>query len=386
MTADGSLSPRRAKRRLLILRFLVVASRDCAWMALKNWIKILIGRKPYFDERGLFLRQYLLHLTGIRRIQKITCVGYRTEGPGSQALVIMSAINFARCAALTYAHTPFTLIAHADRPMEEWAAAWETLLNLGAGEVVCEPKRSKVVSYCHNFPELELCLGWRHDSDELRKNFCSMTPEFRRKYYLNKSPRTADRVTVAVHVRRGRDVPTNPHLFTSTDSTLRTITQVKAVLDAHGIQNRISVYSEGNSADFDEIKIPGIELTKYRVGHYSDRTRDGNAKVSPAKGESFLDIDAISAMQDLIEADVLIIAKSSFSYCAAYISDGIKMFEKVKDQLPVDGWLQLSQDGSFDCTAFERQLSLLIQNKAVAATSAVGFGRQSSAMAPNRRS
>lgn len=194
-SANAAISPvlKRPKQRLLILRFLVVGTRDCIWLGIKNWIKILIGREPYYDWRGLFVRQYLLHLTGIRPIRKITCIGYRTEGPGSQAIVIMNAINFARCAGLTYVHTPFTLIEHADRPMEQWAAAWETLFNFGAGEPVCEIRRREAVSYCHNFPELELCLGWSHDSEVLRRSFNTLIPEFRRKYYLNKTPRARRR-------------------------------------------------------------------------------------------------------------------------------------------------------------------------------------------------
>jgi hypothetical protein len=376
--ADDSLVSRRPNQRLLILRFLIVATRNCVWMALKNWTKILIGRRPYFDERGLFLWQYVLHLTGLRPIRKITCVGQRMEGPGSQALTIMSAINFAHSSGLTYVHTPFTLIQHADRSKEEWAAAWETLFNFGAGEVACETRRRKVVNYCHNFPELELCLGWNHRSDELERSFRAMVPEFRRKYYVNKSPRTTEEVTVAVHVRRGWDVPTNPHLLTSTNSILRTITLLKAVLDAHSIPHRFSVYSEGNGADLAEICIPGVEFSKYRVGRYSDGGSDDFTDLSLPHVESFLDIDAICAIRELIEADVLILSKSSFSYCAAIISDGIKIFEQVQEQKPMDGWLQCSKDGSFDCEAFERQLSLLIQAKAVVATSAVVYDRQSS--------
>jgi hypothetical protein len=52
---------------------------------------------------------------------------------------MMNAISFARACGLTYVHTPFKVIAHADRPMEEWVAGWETLFNLGDGELVCNP-------------------------------------------------------------------------------------------------------------------------------------------------------------------------------------------------------------------------------------------------------
>jgi hypothetical protein len=361
--ADGSLASRGAKRKLFILRFLIIGTRNCVWMAIKNWIKPFIGRARYFDERGLFLRQYILHLTGIRPIRKITCIGYRTEGPGAQALVIMSAINFARSAGLTYVHTPFSAIAHADRPMPEWAAAWEKLLNLGAGEPVCEARRHEAVSYCHNFPELELCLGWSDRHEELQLNFKVLVPEFRRKYFLNKSPRRTNEVTVAVHMRRGWDVPTNPNLFTSASSILRTLTMVKSVLEADGVRHRISVYSEGDSADFAEINLQGVEILKFRVGHYADDGRDENKETSYSDAPGFVDIDAMQGMQELVEADVLITSKSSFSYCAALLSDGIKLFEQANDQQPMDGWILRSDDGSFDQSEFERQLTLLVQAK-----------------------
>jgi hypothetical protein len=362
-SANAARVPRRPKQRLRILRFLVLGTRDCIWLGIKNWIKILIGREPYYDWRGLFVRQYLLHLTGIRPIQKITCVGYRTEGPGSQSIGVMNAINFARCASLTYVHTPFSLIEHADRPMEEWAAAWETLFNFGAGETAWEIKRREPVNYSRNFPELALCLGWDLGSDELHQSFNALISEFRRKYYLNKPPRNTKEVTVAIHFRRGWDVPTNPHLFTRGASVVQTIQIVRAALDARGVPFKISVYSEGNAADFAEIIIPGIEISKYRVGHNPDSRRDDLSEKSLVGAGSFQDIDAINAMQELIEADVLIMSKSSFSYCAGYISDGIKIHELAEGQLPLVGWLLLSQDGSLDRAAFELQLAKLISAK-----------------------
>jgi hypothetical protein len=96
-------------------------------------------------------------------------------------------------------------------------------------------------------------------------------------------------------------------------------------------------------------------------------------------------------MQELIGADVLIMAKGCFSYCAALVSDGIKICEARStsaDDLPGWRWLELyppecwlmsQADGSFDSAAFERQLSARIQSKAMAATSAPtgGFDQKS---------
>ena len=354
--ADGSLVPRRAEQALVIPRFLVVASYEGAWMVLKNWIKILIGREPDFDKRGFFvwkfLWQYVLHLTRFRPIRKITSIGLRSEGAGSQALDIMNAINFARSSGLTYVHTPFTFIRHADRPMEEWVTAWETLFNLGAGEAVCEADKRKVVSYCHSAFALELCFGWGHRSDQLAQSFRAMIPEFRRKYYLNKSPRTTDEVTVAVHIRRGDITPDNPYYFTSNERVLGIITAVKSLLEIHTLNYRIRVYSQGNRSDFAELSLLDIEF--------------------------FLDVDAIWTLQQLIEADVLVMAKGYFSNYAALISDGIKIYGPCDwaPGLPDDNWIPCLSDGSFDCAAFERQLSPLLQAKAVVATSSVGSDRQ----------
>ena len=343
-----------AKQRYLAVRFLVRATGGYAWRSLKNCIKILIGRNTDFDEDGLFLRQYVLHLTGRRPISKITCTGLGSEGAGSQALMVMNAINFARSFGLSYLHTPFSRIQHAERPMKEWATAWETLFNLGEGEAVCNVERHEVVNFCYSFSDLDLCFGWRCRGDELADRFKAILPEFRRKYYANKSPRTTDELTVAVHIRRGDVSADNPDYFTSTETILRTLTGVKSMLDTHKVKYRIRVYSQGHSADFADFSRLGVEL--------------------------FLDVDAVWTIQELIEADVLIMAKGCFSYCAALISDGIRIFEptalsgddllpswKWRSQSITESWIPRRADGSFDSVAFERQLFLVIHGKAMAA-------------------
>ncbi len=83
------------------------ASCKSVWHSLKNCTKILIGLNINFNERSSFLRQYALHLTGFRPMRKITCPGLTSEGAGSEALMIMNAITFARSSGLAYLHSPF---------------------------------------------------------------------------------------------------------------------------------------------------------------------------------------------------------------------------------------------------------------------------------------
>ena len=181
-------------QRLFIFRFIVTSSVKYAALSLKNCVRRLIGRKSHFDERGLFLQQYVLHLTGLRPILTITCICRTGEGAGSQALMIMNAINFARSSGLTYVHTPFAATNHAEQPMQEWVSAWETLFNLGAGELICDAGIRRTVNYCHNFRDIEGLPGWRDRRSELDGHFSALVPEFSRKYYRNSSPRATEEV------------------------------------------------------------------------------------------------------------------------------------------------------------------------------------------------
>ncbi|MGH9574703.1 MAG: hypothetical protein ACRD40_14390 [Candidatus Acidiferrales bacterium] len=299
----------------------------------------------------MFLRQYVLHLTRIRPIRKITCRGLgECEGAGSQALMLMNAINFARFYGFEYVHTPFSSIGHAERPTEEWAAAWESLFNLGSGETPCTEKRREVVDFSRNFTELGRCFGCRWQWDEMAERFRATIPEFRRKYYVNKSPGKANHITVAVHIRRGDVSQDNAGYFSSNETILRTIATAQSVLNARDVHYKIDVHSQGARADFADFSRLGVEL--------------------------FLNIDAVWTMKELIKADVLITARGCFSYCAGLISDGIKIFEpqpfldhnalpswKWRALAPAESWIACNSDGSFDSGAFERQLVLLTETK-----------------------
>jgi hypothetical protein len=274
----------------------------------------------------------------------------------------MWAINFARACGLTYVHTPFNRILHADRPMQEWVDAWEAHFNLGMGEVATDsmtrPTGSttaeiplladnrEIVNFFYNYGDLLRLFGV--SDDDLTRMFDATIPEFRRKYYSNKSPRRNEFLTVCVHVRRGDITPSHPDevaamssglmdLWTSTSFIAETIAKVRAVLDAHCIKYKICVFSQGDYTDVAELGAPDTEF--------------------------FLDADPIWSMQELIEADILIMAKSSFSYVSALLSDGIKIYEPWLGYPPLSSWVIRDPNGEFDCAAFERQLLRHIESR-----------------------
>jgi hypothetical protein len=60
-----------------------------------------------------------------------------------------------------------------------------------------------------------------------------------------------------------------------------------------------------------------------------------------------LDADAVWTMRRLIESDLLVMSKSSFSYVAALINRGVRIYEPTFNP-PLSDWIVQRKDGSFD--------------------------------------
>jgi hypothetical protein len=288
----------------------------------------------YLNYRNIFFRQYLRHLVGIQPIRKVTCFNESSwEGAGTQAVTMMRAITFARACGLTYVHTPFTAIGHADRPMPLWVAAWEAQFNFGMGEEsATESDNREIVNFAYAKRNLLPLFGFFNGRD-LDRKLEETIPEFRRKYYWNKSPIQNEILTICVHMRRG-DATADRHYFASTSFFKKVVSEVTAVLDLRGVRYKVQIFTQGNLCDFD---VPGVEI--------------------------FSDVDAIWSMQQMIEADIFIMSLSGFSYVAAMISDGIKIGEKFLDGRQLSDQVIIDPNGEFDRIAFEAQLAQHIEAK-----------------------
>jgi len=329
-----------------LVKFLAVSGARYLKRCVKNCIKFVIGRRVYFSDDNVFFRLYLRQWMGGRPIRKITCRGFPGEGAGSQALMIMNAMNFAHACGLTYVHTPFARIAHADRPMEKWVEAWEAQFNFGAGEVTADKDDSEVVNYAVNFTDLLSCFG----VEDLTRAFSATLPNLKRKYWLNKTRCTREKVTICVHVRRGDVTSPVDGMWTSASVIARTVSRIKSILHSRSLTYTIRAFSQGEHADFIELSSLGVDL--------------------------FLDADPVWTMQELVEADILIMAKSAFSHVAALLSDGIIMSE-ADSYPPLDFWLVRRPNGDFDEQSFERQLQSLIKSKQMRQSSGDAGTRES---------
>jgi hypothetical protein len=296
------------------------------WFRFKLPLRLNIGvdKNFYASDAAVRLSKGLLP-QGVR----ITCAG-RDDGFGRQAMARISGLNFAKAFGATYVDTPFTAIGHAPGDMGAWVDAWEKRFNFGKGEVSIGSDDFQIVDYSdylrhgHEITDkvvlrFQQCfwLGRRFPD-----SFEDIADSLREKFGVTPRVRTEKQIVVAVHVRRG-DVGKNRNAlrFTPNRKIVRAIECLREVLDELGVKGTFQVHSQGDPEDFAEFSQIGCEL--------------------------YLDTDAILTMQMLVEADVLLMAKSSFSYLAAIINDGVKIYEPMFDP-PLSSWIVRRRDGSFD--------------------------------------
>jgi len=283
----------------------------------------------------------------------ITCRG-RRDGGGAQALAVLSALLWAEATGCCYFHTPFANVGHAIGSREAWAATWETFLNFGMGEAP-PPDDARIVPVddylrdpaAYAKPGIVLAarqFHWR--PFQTRPALRRARTVLRAKYHG--SDKTAfklhrgapNALVVAVHIRRGdvtADHPRFRHYFTQDAPILTTIQSVRAVAREIGRTVEINVFSEGPPDMFGAFAAADCRL--------------------------HLDGDALEAFHNLVSADILIQAKSSFSYVAGLISSGAVLHEPYVGgrgrplYRHAPGWILRDAAGSFEAAKLRRALA-----------------------------
>ena len=120
-----------------------------------------------------------------------------------------------------------------------------------------------------------------------------------------------------VHVRRGdvsADHPQHSNRFTADETVLETIRTVREAAEAEGAALAVNIWSQGKRTDFAAYEAAGCKL--------------------------FLDTDIFETTYNLTQSDVLLMAKSSLSYVAALLNEGICLYEDFWHS-PLPNWVRI---------------------------------------------
>ena len=307
-------------------RFAVVRVKEALGISVR-------GDKTFFIDR--FSR--LCRAGRVGAGCKVLALG-KGDGAGSQALTAISAMNFAAAHGLTYLHRPFTEIEHAEAGIGNWTELWERYFNLAEGERRLETcsdpvvpvetfvndkrlwQSDVVVSAEHYLHYQRLVPGsWLAILDRLRGKY---------RHYRTEPGNTLD---VCLHVRRGdvsKTSRTTARSFTSDDFFITVAQHITSTLDEARIPYEVHVHSQGSPEEFSKYAALGYQL--------------------------HLDEPALDTHIQLVNADVLVTSKSSFSYTAALLNRGSVLYQRLKHP-PLPAWTVIEPTGAFD----ERAISVL---------------------------
>lgn len=289
-------------------------------------------------HRSFFLLKVIRALERGRitgRLQ-ITAAGKR-DGVGAQALARVSARSFAAAYNLPYMHTPFQTLAHAELPMAEWLATWENLLDLGMGAPLAAEStlppvdletyamtpslwredRLLVVRHYHTFSELAPA--------QVERATRSLRAGYLARY--GQAPRSmGEPLVIRIHVRRGDVRPGDAqtaHRFTANHQIVPAIEAIIRVARTLGREFKAYLYSQGEPGEFAEFqRVAGLELR--------------------------LNLPALETFRELVDADVLLMARSDFSHLAAMYGRGVKICDP-RHRTPLSDWLRIDpKTGRFD--------------------------------------
>jgi hypothetical protein len=239
----------------------------------------------------------LLRLTENPNIRGIVCKG-RTDGGGAQLQARISALAFSRASGTPLLYAPFETIEHGSGA--EWLSQWENFIDFRSGSEPLPP--DAVVVPAHKAFNI-FDRRQRFVASNYSFTYCDAHPEayVRVKSELRSRCPAAGPVAkgvMAVHIRRGDAIigDDNASRLTPMDRIARTIEIVRRTRPHLSVH----VFSQGVPSDFQAL---------------------------PADCHLHLESDVFEALATMINAEVLMIAKSSFSYVAALLSEGTVIFE-----------------------------------------------------------
>lgn len=326
----------------------------------------LSGKSVDKGKIGAFWGRHWAHLLLGKPITILTNSHYiKREGGCSRALMTMYAISYCRKFNIPYRHTPMQGVHHAEGEQQVWDRRWEDFFNLGEGEEPVSGREAEtfdlfLLTFIKKRGEEDLTRFIRPPLPEfrpiyyfvfselpdgkLRQIFEQMfvdlllpnVPDFRARYRLAHQRPAQRQFTVCMHVRRGDVDVARQDMWTDTASFLRTRELVEQALKAQGIAPRFLIFSQGKREDFAGFEGEGVEF--------------------------HLDADPFWTLEQMIDADLLVMSKSSFSYVAGMLCDGLKLFEPC--QLPaMPGWIMRDAAGEFDAEALRQRIAAYLAER-----------------------
>lgn len=198
----------------------------------------------------------------------------KKDGFGAQYQAIMSGIAYCMYKNYNYIHTPIEFLGHNEDVKK---------LNKFMG---IPPNRNKNINI-NIKKRYEQNVHYSQNPDQYYTP--KVINKIRKYYYSTEKPELED-IDIAIHIRRGDVNKKMSERFTTNEKYKEIIEKMKNKYPNYSI----TIFSEGDEKDFKELL-------------------DSNVKLR-------LNTDIEETFHSLVEAKILVMAKSSFSYCAGILN------------------------------------------------------------------
>ena len=217
----------------------------------------------------------------------------KTDGFGSQLHAVMSLIAYCRYSGHNYIHTPFYKMQHNDDDIPDFPSKMNEFIN--AEHIF--PTINQLSCYDQSIIHKRLEGPFVHGSFSPEYFYTDDVLSIFREMYFSKPKPTitydSTTVNIALHIRRG-DVSNKKYLSRYTPNNDYIALLQKIDLVSHVVH----LFSEGDEGNFADIleAFPSVTFVMH------------------------LNEEITSTFHHLVMSDILIIAKSSFSYCAGLLN------------------------------------------------------------------
>lgn len=235
----------------------------------------------------------------------------KIDGIGSQLYRMLATRAFARAVDIPYAHTPLETVAERHKVDSSTFGAWEQLVGLGNGFPFGRELGLPMIR-CAQYTRSPAawrapCVIWDVAGDVYLNSYPAAffaEVERVRERYLPAPRKSVASLSVAVHLRRGDvDAAHFPQRYTADRDVLATIGALLSAVREIGLQARVVIYSVGDPEEFREFEARGFAVQLNR--------------------------DPLADFIAMKDADILVTAKSAFSYLAGLINpSGLVVYER----------------------------------------------------------
>jgi len=237
----------------------------------------------------------------------------KNDGFGAQYQAMMSAIAFSEFKNYIYLHTPFTKIQHFTTDGKIHYVAPQTdvdRLNEFMGLNNDELIKNNLLPQPEDTVIVKPIAEEVHWSKTPSIYYTDKVLKLLRQYYYSTAKPDVGQVDIAVHVRRGDVDPKNPR-FTGNSFYQNLINNLKQKYPSR----EIVIFSEGKLEDFEDF---GLNEDQFR-----------------------LNLDVAETFHSLVVANVLVTARSSFSYTSAILNENTVYYQDFWHK-KLDHWLDIS--------------------------------------------